>query len=528
VTFPPLRPFGVADLPAPTGSEAAALDRRAIDEVGVPQAVLMENAGRTAAWVARTLAPRGEVVALVGSGNNGGDALVALRTLAEWGRPVRAVLVGDRGADESILHGWELPRIADGDLDGPGWGLLETAGLVVDGMLGTGIQGAPRERQARVIRRLEGISTPILALDIPSGVDADTGAVPGVAVRAAATVAFGWPKLGTLLHPGREWTGRLVTAGIGFPPDDRPRPGAAVLTPGWARGRWPVRGTSTHKNQVGSLLLVAGSPGMAGAAVLAARAALRSGTGLLRVASAEANRTVLQAAVPEAVFIDAGDRGALEEAMEASSAVAVGPGLGTDPGAERILARIVGGPDLPLLVDADGLNLLARGRPTGVAEALGGRPALITPHPGEMARLAEGNDLAEADEGAPSGPVETARNAARRWGCVVVLKGGPTVLAAPGHPVLVDVVGTSDLATGGMGDVLTGVAGSFLAQGCAPRRAAGLALLASGRAAVLARRGPGLLPSDVVEHLPGALAEDGPGTSDLELPGLLFDRDPVR
>ncbi|HZD04236.1 MAG TPA: NAD(P)H-hydrate epimerase, partial [Longimicrobiales bacterium] len=281
----PIRPFGGERVLVPTGSESAAIDRRAISEQGVAQPVLMENAGRSAAAVVHRLFPEGEVVAVVGSGNNGGDAFVCLRSLAAWGRTVQAVVVGDRPEPEDVLHGWPVERIADGEAVDGGAAWLAGAAVVVDGILGTGIRGAPRERQAAAIDRVNAAGRPVVALDIPSGVDADTGTVPGKAVRADITVAFGWPKLGSLLHPGRRLAGRLLAFEIGFPPAGDADAGAWIVTPGWASVRMPRRPPATHKNAVGTLLVVAGSRGMAGAAVMAGRAALRAGAGLVRIAS---------------------------------------------------------------------------------------------------------------------------------------------------------------------------------------------------------------------------------------------------
>jgi len=239
----------------------------------------------------------------------------------------------------------------------------------------------------------------------------------------------------------------------------------------------------------------------------------------VQVASAPPNRAVLQAAVPEAIYVDPEDGGALEEALAQASAVAVGPGLGTEGGAQALLARVLAVPGPALVVDADALNLLAAGRPRPAAEALGGRRALVTPHPGEMGRL-----LPRAE----GGRLDVARAAAQALGCAVVLKGAPSVVAAPGQPVLVDVQGSSDLAVAGMGDVLTGVCGGLAAQGCAPRDAGALGLYLTGRAAAVAGRGKALTPGDVVRWLPQALAERGEGESELGLPFVLFDLDPAR
>jgi len=523
---PPLRPFGRVDVPAPTGRESAAFDHHAIEELAVPQPVLMENAGRAAATILDRLYPGGPVVALVGAGNNGGDALVALRTLAAWGREVRAVLVADREGPEAVLHAWNVPLVGDAELggDAEAWrDVLGSAAVVVDGILGTGVQGAPRDRQARAIRMLAGARRPVLAIDIPSGVDAATGAAAGAAVRADVTVSFGAPKLGCLLHPGRGLAGRLIAVEIGFPPMPPEAASAYVTTPAWAQARVPVRGLDTHKNEVGRLVVVAGQPGMAGAALLCVRAGLRAGAGLVQVCSPPENREVLQAAAPEAIFVDAGDTDALDQALDRASAVAVGPGLGTGSRSEALLARALLVGSAPVVVDADGLNLLAQSRGGSAKEVAQRRPLLLTPHPGEMGRL---RDL--TPEEIQADRVGVARRAAEDFGCAVLLKGAPSLVAAAGAPVLVDVQGSSDLASAGLGDVLTGVCGGLLAQGVEPRDAAALALYLSGRAANLAGRGHSLTPSDVVRWLPEALAEHGPGEDRLGMPFVTLDLDPAR
>jgi len=512
---------------APTGLESAEFDRFAIEELGVPQSTLMENAGRSAAMVIQRLFPRGHVTALVGTGNNGGDALVVLRNLAAWGRPVTAILVGERGEQESLLHGWGIRTLLDTDFQGDSTRLAgELAGteILVDGVLGTGISGPPRERQAFVIRAMNQSDAAVVALDVPSGVDAVTGAIAGDAVLARVTVAFGGAKLGTLLHPGRRLVGRLVVVEIGFPPLAEETFRGTLITPGWVSLRLPRRDPDTHKNAVGALLLVAGRPGMAGAAILAARAALRAGVGFLRVASPPENRGILQEAVPEAVYVDASDDKALAEAVEASRALGVGPGLGTDQGARGLLSSVLGSAgNRPLLVDADALNLLSMGYGPSLAEVGRERDVILTPHPGEMARLT-GVEPKEVTARRP----EIALGVAMDTGCHVLLKGMPSLVATPASRLYVDTVGSSDLAAAGMGDVLSGVISAFLAQGCLPHEAASLGLFTSGRAAARTSLGVSLTPEDVVEGLPGALKERGNGHSDLDLPFLLFDQDPAR
>jgi NAD(P)H-hydrate epimerase len=521
---PILRPYGRRLVPAPTGGEASAFDALAIEELGVPQPVLMENAGRSAAQVAARLFPEGPVVAFVGAGNNGGDALVLARTLAAWGRDVTAVLVADRPQPEPLLHGWAVPTVVDTELGEGAWtALLASAGLLVDGVLGTGVRGAPRARAAAAIGRLNAADCPVLAIDIPSGVDSGRGQVAGVAVQADLTVSFGAPKLGSLLHPGRAHVGRQVAVEIAFPPMREHRFSGQVVTPAWAQSQLPVRSTDTHKNAVGRVLVVAGSPGMAGAAVLAVRGALRAGAGLVQVCSPPENREILQSAVPEAIFVDGSDSEAVADALGLAGAVVVGPGLGTDDAAARVLAFMAEGPAVPTVLDADALTLLAAEGGAGLRDLSSTRPTLLTPHLGEMTRLTgAGADDIAADR------VSAAEDASSAFGCAVLLKGAPSLVACGAEPVLVDTQSSSDLATAGMGDVLAGVVGSLMAQGLAPAVAGAVALYLSGRAAVLADLGPALTPGDVLEHFPAALAERGSGASELELPFVLFDQDPAR
>lgn len=518
-----VRPFARGQVPAATGEESAVFDRFAVTEHGVPEHTLMESAGRSAAEVVQRLYPRGEVVGVVGAGNNGGDALVALRTLAAWGRSVRTLVVADRAADDPLLHGWSVRAVVIDASDDSAWDLLSEADVVLDGILGTGTRGPPRVRQAYAIESVNAARGAVVALDLPSGVDAATGATPGVAVRADVTVAFGWPKLGTLIGQGRALRGRLIGVEIGFPPVADGRFGAALVTPAWAAATRPPRDPETHKYRVGTVLIVAGKPGMAGAAVLAARAALRAGAGLVHVASAADNRVILQSAAPETIFVDASDRDALVERAAAADAVAVGPGLGTDKSGEQVLSAVLHAGTQPLVLDADALTLLGSGRPCSVEQAAGARPCLITPHAGEMARISRfGKDEIRSRR------VEVAREASETLGCAIILKGLPSLVAVPGEPVLIDSVGSSDLATGGMGDVLTGTAGALLARGLNPRLAGALALHGSGRAAARAGRGEGILPVDIVSHLRDAFAEPGPGETDLDLGCVVLDLDPAR
>ena len=514
-------PFGKPEVRAPTASQAARFDHTSIVERGVPESALMENAGQRVALIIEHLFPAGPVVALVGTGNNGGDALVCLRALSAWGRRVMAVQVGKRPRPDPVLHGWEIPGITF-DPGRPGAteelkGVLAGAGAVVDGLLGTGIRGAPRPLHAAAISAVNEATAAVVALDAPSGVDGTSGEVPGDAVRAAVTVAFGWPKLGTLLHPGRERCGRIVAVEIGFPPHEA-EDWARLTTPGWARTILPRRPAVTHKYDVGALAIVAGSA-MPGAAILCTRAAFRCGAGLVRLCASEPAAEVL-GEVPEALLVDADDEDALRSAVEGSDALAIGPGLGTGATALRQLqVAMEARGSRPAVVDADALTLLAQGACGGLAGGIG--PKLVaTPHPGEMAALTAGT-VADVQ----SDRVATARDFAAAHGMVTLLKGTPTLVADPEGRLLVSTRESgSDLAVAGMGDVLTGAIGSFLAQGVGPLHAAGLALHATGRAASRAGLGAALMPSDVVEAIAAALSDEDSGDTDLPFPFVTFDQ----
>jgi ADP-dependent NAD(P)H-hydrate dehydratase / NAD(P)H-hydrate epimerase len=508
--------YGRQHVPLPTAAEAAAADAEAREGFGVPQRLLMENAGRTAAQLLHRLYPRGVIVGVAGSGNNGGDLLVMLRVLLGWGRDVRVVAAARRPPDAALAHGWDVPITDDPDEAGK---VLGTADVIVDGLLGTGATGPPREPIASWIRRINTAMRPVVALDLPSGVDATSGRVPAEAVRAAVTVAFGWPKLGLLLHPAREYCGRLISVEIGFPPATAGAMSARLITPDWVRSRIQPRAASAHKSSAGRLLVLAGSSGMAGAAALTVEAALRAGAGLLRVASDSDNRVVLQTLVPEATFLDRDHLDA--EDLETMHALVAGPGMGQTSQSRASLQRALSlMPGKPVLLDADALNVLSPD--TGVLRQVGGgRSLIITPHARELSRLT-GVEL----DAILADPCGAARSAAQRFNCTVLLKGQPSLIATADGAVLVNTTGSSDVATAGMGDQLAGTVGAFLAAGADPLSATGVGLFISGRAADLNGLGRSLGPRDVSARLADAIADPGAAECDLGLPFVTFDQPP--
>jgi len=542
VTLPPddgrglRRPFGRTHVAVNTGTESAAIDAEAInrgaidaepiDGLGIPSLVLIEAAGRAAAQVVQHVQPEGPVVVFAGKGNNGADAVVVARTLVSWGRSVQIVTVGGT-LSPALLHGWDVPVL---ELDRAE---VEVRGatVVVDGVLGTGLRGRPREPESTAIDRINGAPGLVISLDIASGVSADTGAVLTEAVRADLTIGFGSAKLGSVLRPGRAHTGRLVVVDIGLPPQRDPA--TRFITPEWVSGQLPQRPPEAHKNSVGAVCVVAGSQGMAGAAVLAARACARIGAGYVRIVSELGNREIIQGAFPEAVFVDRDDEVLVHEAVLASRAVLIGPGIGTDAAATALVERVLtsamsgagdsreehggGTAALPVVVDADGLTVLGRQGPPDHSRLL------LTPHPGEMARL-----TSTPIEELTHAPLSAARGLAARWQVAVLLKGTPTVVTDVSGKGWIASSQSSDLAVAGMGDTLAGTIAGLAVQGLTRAHAAAVGLEVTARAAMLAGQGAGMVPSDVVEHLPRALRERGAGDTDLPFPCVLFDQDEPR
>ncbi|HET7232891.1 MAG TPA: NAD(P)H-hydrate dehydratase [Longimicrobium sp.] len=505
----PLPPFFARDaVPVVTADEMRAWDRAAIDTHGVPEPVLMESAGRAAAAVLHRLYPRGRVLVACGSGNNGGDGMVVARTLRAWGREVRVLAAGSKPPADALRHGWEMDVAGIDTLeDSVAW-----ADVLVDALLGTGSTGAPRDPYDRVIRAMNGAGKPVVALDGPSGVDFTTGAAAGEVVDADVTVTFGAPKRGLLLFPGRERCGRIVCVEIGFNPLETGF-GAQLITPAWAVRHLPAVAPNAHKGQLGRVVIVAGRAGMAGASVLAGMGALRAGAGMAVLVAPDANRAILQTAIPEALYED---RDSVDDDVFANAGVIVaGPGMGTDDAALALLRKIAAAADCPLLFDADATTLLAKN--PALRDDIR-QPLLLTPHPGEAGRL-----LDRSTKDITADPFTAVADLAERYRCAVLLKGAPSLVASTDDPTLVSVAGHSGIATGGMGDTLSGVTGALLALSREPRTAAGLGLWYCGRAAEIAGRGRGLLPRDVAEHVPTALLEASSTESSLGVPGVTLD-----
>lgn len=486
----------------PTAAEMAEIDRVAVESGAIPERALIENAGRSLARHVHERFPAGRVAVLAGRGHNGADALVAGRTLSAWGRSVGFVQCGSQAPDPDVLAGWDLALEPAEALDRE----LAAADTVIDGILGTGLTTAPRPPQARIIARVNAARAAVVSADGPSGVDFTTGRVPGAAIRADLTVTFGWPKIGLLSFPAREHIGDLVSVEIGFPPPEPP-PSTRAVTAAWAASLLGARPADSHKGHAGYLAIIGGEPGMAGAAVLAARAAIRAGVGIVRIVSAPENRKVVQTSVPEAVFVDWSTPEAVQSALNWAGAVAVGPGLGVGPTPVALVRQVLEGAPVPLVLDADALNVLSAeaaeaGAPLGPLAPH--RRVLLTPHPGEMARLL-GTSVGAVREDAPA----AARRLADATRATVLLKGAPTWVAPPEGALRATTLVSPAFASGGMGDVLTGVCGACLASGLGPADAASAALTLTALAILLRLDEIGGSAADVPDGLPEARRELG-------------------
>ena len=424
-------------------------------EQGHDVEAMMERAGRAVAEHALATFPDARRFAAVcGKGANGGDGRIALRVLREAGRD----------AEESD------------DFDG--------ADVIVDALFGTGFHGEPRPEAGAVIERINSSGKPVVAVDIPSGVNASTGEVPGAAVEARLTVTFHGEKLGHFVAPGSFHAGTIERVGIGL--EARETRHARVT--GEILESVPRRGPRDNKYSAGSVLVVGGSPGMSGAVCLTALAAFRADAGYVSVAAPEEVLRVVEVRVLEAVKRPLEDAFA---AVERAKAVAIGPGLGRGTAQQQLARRFLEEVDLPVVVDADALHELQPGNWKA--------RAVLTPHSGELARL-----LGVESEWVDAHRLEALENAVARFGCVVVLKGGGTLVGAPGHGVLV-AGGFPALATAGTGDVLTGIVAAFLSKGMEPRLAAAAAVRAHTDAAIAARQKAGLIASDLLDVLPDVL-----------------------
>lgn len=517
--------------PALTAEAMRAADRYTMEDFGVPSRTLMEVAGRGCAERIQEAygALDGDTVTILcGKGNNGGDGLVVARHLFSAGAHVQVVLTAPAGdLSDETAHNLALLRTlqresADADrliieenTDAGSMAGQEGAALYVDALLGTGLTSALRAPIHGIVEWLHDRPAPVVALDVPTGLHSDTGEVMGTAVAADRTVTMAAPKVGLLVGEGPSLAGAVDVVDIGIPAfvmdEVAEAPGCVRQTTDAAVRRWwPERGRDAYKYSVGAALVVGGSPRFSGAPIMASRAAERSGAGYVTCAGPETIQSTLAGStpsIPTQPLPTAGDGGLAPEgvceavAESRAEAVLVGPGLGRAESTERAVRRLVDTTDRPLVLDADALNALA-GPADDLLPCADGR-WILTPHEGEFRRLVEGEvDLTDR--------VRVVREYAQRWNVVLLLKGSPSLVAAPDGRTLVGSTGTPALATAGTGDVLAGQCVGLLAQGLSPLEAAATALHLGGAAArrYARTRDPRTMnASDLIGELSRATAE---------------------
>jgi hydroxyethylthiazole kinase-like uncharacterized protein yjeF len=504
-------------------------DRRTIEEIGLPGAVLMENAGAAVVQAIEERFPRAQrVLVLCGKGNNGGDGFVIARRLL--GRRPDVVLLGRRAdvKGDARIHlgayersGGTLVEAPDDGAWAAARGRLLEADLIVDAMLGTGLVSAPSGVVATVIADLASVRAGIVAVDLPSGVRSESGEVSWPAVRATLTVTFGAPKHGHVLPPACELAGELRIANIGIPVSLLSAgTQLSLIEDGDVARALPLRTAASHKGDYGHVLVIAGSVGKTGAAALCAAGALRVGAGLVTVATPADALPMLQAslraeAMTEPLPLTEGGglgKDAVERALEIAKSrdvVVLGPGLGAGADVRAFVRELLERCERPMVIDADGLNAIApSGKGAGALALLRRTTAtVVTPHPGEMARLT-GSTVAEVQRRR----LEVARTFALETGATVVLKGQRTIVAdADGHAA-VNPTGNPGMASGGMGDVLAGITGALLARGVPSLMAASAAVFLHGRAGDEAAKRIGedaMLAGDVVQSIGVAIESLG-------------------
>jgi NAD(P)H-hydrate epimerase len=507
-----------------TASQMREADRFTIEEIGIPSLVLMENAGRqvvSAIESAFESRLSGRVAVLCGRGNNGGDGFVVARTLLQRGIDTSVFVIGaladvrgDARTNLDILGrlGVTVVEVADEQSWELHFSEISRCALIVDAIFGTGLKTAVTGTIETIIADMNASDIPIVSVDLPSGLSADTPHLIGACVDASVTVALGAPKVPLVLPPGEAYAGDVVIADIGIPAEvinGLEGPHLELLTPEQLRGLIGPRAVDSHKGDFGRLTIVAGSVGKTGAAHLAAMGALRSGAGLVTVATPRCCLPIIASMSPELMTVAlADDSGGtlagngVDQLLELShDVVACGPGLGRTPQVAEFVRGLLERATVPLILDADALTVLADdpGRLTGRED----RVVIITPHPGEMARLA-GSSITEVQ----ANRVEMATDFATTHHVYVVLKGHRTVIATPEGHAYINPTGNPGMATGGTGDVLTGMIAAWLAQLLDADAACRLAVFLHGSAGDLAEKGRGqvgMIATDLLHHLGEAL-----------------------
>jgi len=504
--------------------EMKSIDSCAIQDYKIPGLILMENAGiRTVDIIKDVLQDCSgkKVVVLVGKGNNGGDGLVIARHLINAGAKVEVFLMTteDKLTPDSRVNYDCLRNMSDNiqellnyqDLDSFKTSVSECH-IIVDAIYGIGFKGSMGNFETEIVKIVNKKDVPVIAVDIPSGVEADTGRVWGEAIKATHTVTFALPKIGLVLEPGTDYTGQLHIVDISIPAvlANKNNLMNNIITEDLIKPIIRPRSAESHKGTYGHTLIIGGSLGMSGAVIMASYAALRSGAGLVTAALPESIVPIVEAELVEvmtaplaqtsqaAITVEA--LPAIEKLLQTSSVCAIGPGMSTYAEAHLILRFILEHARIPLVIDADGLNALAEDISVLKDRQI---PVVLTPHPGEMARLT-GKSVEEIQ----ADRINTARFYAQEWGAIVVLKGNKTVVADPSGQAYININGNPGMATAGSGDVLCGIIAGLISQGIKPRDAAIAGVYLHGETGdyVADFKGQrGLIAGDLIKYLPDIL-----------------------
>jgi hydroxyethylthiazole kinase-like uncharacterized protein yjeF len=510
-----------------TAAQMQELDRRTIEDCGIPGICLMENAGRGAAELLVRYFPEartGSIAVLAGGGNNGGDGFVIARHLKNWGVQAKVYLFssmdevkGDAGTNLRVwlAMGGELVEVIyKGDFAGIKKELSK-ASLLVDAILGTGLRAEVKGLLKDTISFVNSLPQPVMAVDIPSGLDASTGKVLGDAIRADLTATFGLAKIGQVIEPGCGHVGQLEVIDIGIP---RHLIAEAAITTyrldtaELDMGLLKPRPAQSHKGDYGHLFVLSGSPGKTGAAAMVCSGALRTGTGLVTLGIPASLNPILEAKLTEAMTAPLPDAGSgylvvdalerIHQLLEGKTALALGPGISTESQVQEAIVKLIAEATLPLIIDADAITALAS-RSEILKQCKGS--VVLTPHPGEMSRL-----MGITAQEVQDDRIGVAKTCAASYNSIVVLKGNRTVITTPEGKVYINATGNPGMASGGTGDVLTGMIGGLLAQGLSSLEAAKWGVFLHGLAGDLAAQAIGEIPliaSDIIDYLPDALGE---------------------
>ncbi len=507
-----------------TAGEMQAMDRRTIEDFGIPGMVLMENAGRGATRFLLEQFPdleKKKVGVIAGRGNNGGDGFVIARCLKQKGVHVQVYLLakakkvqGDALTNLGFLKPLDVPVVEIPDEASFLKIKSEMAGLDmwIDAILGTGLKSAVKGYFKTIIEYINALNKPVFAVDMPSGLNSDTGQSCGACIQATATATFAFAKTGHMVYPGADFTGKLDIVDIGIPPHivSAVNPRQFLITQRLMQSYLRPRPAEAHKGTAGHLLVIAGSTGKTGAAAMTSISALRAGAGLVTLGIAESLNPVLESQMLEAmtVLLPESSRGVLGDSafseihqeLPGKKCIAIGPGVGQANETKKLVRRIILASQIPIVIDADGINNLV-----GELNCLKNTkaPIILTPHPGEMARLLE-TGVSQVQQNR----INCARKFAIDYGVHLVLKGARTVIAHPDGGVFVNPTGNAGMASGGMGDVLTGIIAGLVAQGLNPEAAtcAGVYLHGAAADCLADKMGPfGYLAGDVMNAIPGEI-----------------------